>query len=60
MKTEPSKEPDLLALAEAALIRAQQRAHEKAKQSGGKIAIWEDGKVVHIEPQPESIKQKQQ
>ncbi len=49
---EPSKKIDLFILAEAALIRAQQRAHEKAWQHGGTVAIWEDGKVVHLAPQP--------
>lgn len=48
----PKEETNWSKLAEAALIRAQQRAHEKARQHGGSVVIWEDGKIVHIEPRP--------
>lgn len=59
MKTNQDIPKEWSKLAEAALIRAQQRAHNIARQHGGTISIWENGKVVHIEPQPNSTKQEQ-
>ncbi len=37
----------------AALMRAAKRAHKIAYQTGTKIVIMRDGKVVEIEPDPE-------
>ncbi len=37
----------------AALIRAAKRAHLIAHQTGTKVVVMRDGKVVEIEPDPE-------
>ena len=37
----------------AALIRAAKRAHKIAHQTGTKVVVMRDGKVVEIEPDPE-------
>ena len=37
----------------AALIRAAKRAHQIAHQTGTKVVVMRDGKVVEIEPDPE-------
>ena len=37
----------------AALIRAAKRAHKIAHQTGTKVVVMRDGKVVEIDPDPE-------
>ena len=37
----------------AALIRAAKRAHLIAHQTGTKVVVMRDGKVVEIDPDPE-------
>ena len=37
----------------AALIRAAKRAHKIAHQTGTKVVVMRDGKVMEIEPDPE-------
>ena len=37
----------------AALMRAAKRAHKIAHQTGTKVVVMRDGKVVKIEPDPE-------
>ncbi|MCE2432805.1 MAG: hypothetical protein J4F29_07775 [Candidatus Latescibacteria bacterium] len=37
----------------AALIRAAKRAHLVAHQTGTKVVVMRDGKVVEIDPDPE-------
>ena len=37
----------------AALMRAAKRAHLIAHQTGTKVVVMRDGKVVEIEPDPE-------
>lgn len=37
----------------AALMRAAKRAHQIAHQTGTKVVVMRDGKVVEIEPDPE-------
>ena len=36
----------------AALIRAAKRAHKIAHQTGTKVVVMRDGKVMEIEPDP--------
>ena len=36
----------------AALIRAAKRAHKIAHQTGTKVVVMRDGKVVEIDPDP--------
>ena len=43
-------DPDLQA-APAALIRAAKRAHKIAHQTGTKVVVMHDGKVVEIDPE---------
>ena len=45
-------DPDMQATP-AALIRAAKRAHKIAHQTGTKVVVMRDGKVVEIEPDPE-------
>ena len=45
-------DPDMQATP-AALIRAAKRAHKIAHQTGTKVAVMRDGKVVEIDPDPE-------
>ncbi len=50
--TDSLEQPDLIARAEAAFVRARQRAHEKAWLHGGTVTVWENGKIVHLQPEP--------
>ena len=45
-------DPDMQA-APTALIRAAKRAHLIAHQTGTKVVVMRDGKVVEIDPDPE-------
>ena len=45
-------DPDMQAVP-AALFRAAQRAHLIAHQTGTRVVVMRDGKVVEIEPDPE-------
>ena len=45
-------DPDMQATP-AALMRAAKRAHKIAHQTGTKVVVMRDGKVVKIEPDPE-------
>lgn len=45
-------DPDMQA-APAALVRAAQRAHLIAHQTGTRVVVMRDGKVVEIEPDPD-------
>ena len=45
-------DPDMQATP-AALIRAAKRAHLIAHQTGTKVVVMRDGKVVEIDPDPE-------
>lgn len=45
-------DPDMQAVP-AALIRAAKRAHKIAHQTGTKVVVMRDGKVVEIDPDPE-------
>ncbi len=37
----------------AALMRAAKRAHKIAHQTGTKVVVMRDGKVVEVDPDPE-------
>ena len=39
-----------------ALLRAAKQAHKIAHQTGTKVVIMRDGKVVHIDPDPAMYK----
>ena len=39
----------------AALIRAAKRAHKIAHQTGTKVVVMRDGRVVEIDPDPEDV-----
>ena len=45
-------DPDMQAVP-AALMRAAKRAHLIAHQTGTKVVVMRDGKVVEIDPDPE-------
>ena len=45
-------DPDMQA-APAALFRSAQRAHLIAHQTGTRVVVMRDGKVVEIEPDPD-------
>jgi len=46
------RDPDL-ANAEIALIRAAQRARERARQAGIGVIVFEDGKIIEEQPDNE-------
>lgn len=50
MKSSFVNDPDMVG-APAAMYRAWRSALIKAKNNGVSIATWQDGKVVHIQPE---------
>ncbi len=48
----PARDQDFVG-AEVAMHRAAQRARRRAAETGGKIAIFENGGVVWVEPDDE-------
>ena len=49
IKSKPSKGPDLLGV-EAALLRAAQRARERARMTGTRLVFSEDGVLKFVPP----------
>ena len=51
---EPARDPDL-AGAEVAMRRAAERARRRAAENGTRLALYENGKIVWVKPDRDSL-----
>lgn len=51
---EPARDPDLVG-AEAAMRRASERARRRVFDGGGTLAVFEDGRIVWVRTDDESL-----